>query len=236
MAQPFRKGSSYQSELWQGLELRLMEDRIAMKAPGELYTLSSAVLSGGFSRSSVFVNWKVPLHYDCSDPVSDLLRQCRIWGYNPSETVGLITAAKLTHASVIEKDGDKFRLICCTTAGTRNAAKAGSPRTTFSAYTAGTINTMLVIEGAMTMSAMVNAVMTATEAKAAALWELGIRDSGSGELATGTTSDAIVIGVSQTPIQGAVHAYAGTATTIGCAIGEAVYESVLESAGTQQEV
>jgi adenosylcobinamide amidohydrolase len=168
--------------------------------------------------------------------VTDLKQQCELWGFDPESTVGFMTAAKLTHASVIESAGDCFKLFCCTTAGTRNAARAGLSRETYSAYSPGTINTILLVEGAMTEAAMVNAVITATEAKAAALSELGIREQANGELATGTSTDAIAIGASQDASRGAVHAYAGAATTIGCAIGEAVYLSVLESVRTQHEV
>lgn len=82
---------------------------------------------------------------------------------------------------------------------------------------------------------MVNAIITATEAKTAALQQLGIIEQANGQAATGTTTDAIVIGVSQAASWNALHAYAGVATTIGCAIGEAVYDTVLEATRTQHE-
>ncbi|GKU78778.1 adenosylcobinamide amidohydrolase [Paenibacillus sp. L3-i20] len=236
MTQPFRRETIYQSSHWSGVRLKLEEDRIEMTLPQLMHTLSSCVLPGGFSYANNIVNWKVPLHYNCTDPIADLEQQCANWGFNPSNTVGFITAAKLTHASIIEHEGDHFRLLCCTTVGTRNAARAGLPREVYSAYTAGTINTIVAIDGQMTQSAMVNAVITATEAKAAALQELAIVERISGEIATGTTTDAIAICVSQHSSWNAVHAYAGAATSIGCAIGEAVYKSVIEAGGTQDEV
>ena len=82
----------------------------------------------------------------------------------------------------------------------------------------------------MTAAAMVNAVITATEAKAAALQDLGIVDPLHNAAATGTTTDAIVIAVSQSDRYGVRHAYAGSATTIGSAIGKAVYDTVYEAA------
>lgn len=236
MAQPFRTGERYSSVQMPGVELRLAQERIEMRLPQLFHTLSSAVLPGGFSRANGVVNWKVPLHYRCEDPLSDLRRQCSLWAFDPESSIGFITAAKLTHASIIELEGDRFRLLCCTTVGTRNAARSGLPRQTFSAYSAGTINTIVAIDGEMTEAAMVNAVITATEAKSAALQLLGIRETASGEVATGTTTDAVAIAVSQNKSWGAVHAYAGAATSIGCAIGEAVYESVLEAGGTQHDV
>lgn len=235
MTQPFRGGRRYDSTLWSGVSLQLLEDRIEASCPERLYSLSSAVHPGGFSYSNRIINWKVPLAYQCDDPARDIVRQCGEWGWDSKDTIGLITSAKLTHASITELEGDRFKLLCCTTVGTRNAARAGLPRSTFSAYMPGTINTIIMIDGQMTEAAMVNAVITATEAKTAAMQQLGIVERANGESATGTTTDAIVIGASQAASWNAVHAYAGAATTIGCAIGEAVYETVLEAARTQQD-
>ncbi|WP_028610930.1 adenosylcobinamide amidohydrolase [Paenibacillus harenae] len=236
MTQPFRGGGSgFHSGIWAGVSLRLLEDRIEASSPEMLYTLSSAVHPGGFSYANRIVNWKVPLSYQCDDPVRDLKRKCGEWGCDYRQTAGLITAAKLTHASIMERAGDRFKLVGCVTAGTRNAARAGMPRDTFPAYTPGTINTILLIDGRLTESAMVNAVITATEAKTAALQDLGIAEKANGKSATGTTTDAIVIGVSQHSRWDAVHAYAGAATTVGNAIAETVYAAVHEAVRTQQE-
>lgn len=236
MGQPFRSGGAvYHSAVWSGLTLRMHEDRIAIRLPEAVYALSSAIHPGGFSFADHIVNWKVPLDYRCDDPVSDLIRRCDDWGSTAERTIGLLTAAKLTHASIQEIEGDKFKLLCCTTSGTRNAARAGLTRETFSAYEPVTINTVVLVDGQMTEAAIVNAVITATEAKAAALQQLGIVEKANGQPATGTTTDAVVIGVSQRPEWQAVHAYAGVATTIGCAIGEAVYNTVYEATSTQHE-
>jgi len=57
----------------------------------------------------------------------------------------------------------------------------------------GTINTILLIDGNLTESCMVDAVKTATEAKSAALREIDIRSHFSDELATGTITDSIIV-------------------------------------------
>ncbi|MFX3635556.1 MAG: adenosylcobinamide amidohydrolase [Candidatus Pristimantibacillus sp.] len=237
MSQPFRQGDLiYRSRLWEGVQFKLLDSsRIETFSPIRLRTLSNAVHLGGFAEAHRIVNWKVPIPYDCDDPVGDVDTQFRQWEYEPARTVGLLTAAKLTHASIVEVEGDRFTLLCCTTSGTGNAARAGMPRETFSAYTAGTINTILLVDGQMTDSAMVNAIITASEAKAAALQDLKIVDFENGNIATGTTTDAVVIGVSQNEQYGALHAYAGTATTIGNAIGQLVYDTVHEACRTQLE-
>lgn len=98
---------------------------------------------------------------------------------------------------------------------------------------AGTINIILLVAGNLTRGAMVNAVMTATEAKARALFDLKVRCP-DGQLATGTTSDAIVIACTG---RGAPHHYAGTATHLGAMIGRTVYASVRQGVvGYRQRV
>lgn len=235
MSQPFRHGESYESVVWAGLRIALLKDRIEIASPVQLKTISNAIHNGGMANARTIVNWKVPLDYAGTDPVTDTESQFNQWGYAPEQTIGLLTAAKLTHASLAEMEGDRFKLLCITTAGTRNAARAGLQRETFSAYSAGTINTVLLIDGQMTDSAMTNAVITYTEAKSAALQDLQLLDPDNGQIATGTTTDAVVIGVSGSKEYQAVHAYAGTATTIGNAIGRLVYETVYESCQTQHE-
>ena len=107
------------------------------------------------------------------------------------------------------------------TAGIGNATRPGlsyvGPRKT------GTINTILLIDGNMEPSTMVNAVITATEAKADVMKELAIPTHDGQGIATGTSSDAIVIACT-----GKNHAipYAGPATTTGWLIGHTVRASL----------
>lgn len=233
MTQPFRTHHLYRSRQWDDIVIEYKSDYVAITSKNTLDTVSSAVWRGGFSRATTFVNWKVPLDYDSNDPGQMMNKQLLEWGYQPAQTVGLMTAAKLSHAAVTEEYGDAFRLVCCTTAGTGNAARAGMVARTYSAYELGTINTVVLIDGRMSQAAMINAVMTAVEAKAAALQDAGVHDQ-SGEIATGTTSDAIVIGVSQGSFA-ETHAFAGTATTLGDAIARHVYQTVIEAVVTQKE-
>ncbi|KAI7257737.1 hypothetical protein KC345_g10718 [Hortaea werneckii] len=151
------------------------------------------------------------------------------WGYPLEGCAGLMTAVPLEHAAVAEEDTGSAGIFCCVTAAAGNAARAGSQRSVLAAYRPGTINIMLGIDGWLSPSAMVNAVMTATEAKAAALSDLGIVDAENGLIATGTTTDAIVLAVSGSRRYAAEHVYAGTATDLGGAIGRLVYSAVTES-------
>ncbi|MCD1259142.1 adenosylcobinamide amidohydrolase [Paenibacillus athensensis] len=126
------------------------------------------------------------------------------------------------------------------TAGLGNKARAGLTLPAAALYP-GTINIIVLTNAQLTDAAMANAVITATEAKAAALQELAVRVAAHGAqpaasglpadaalpLATGTTTDAVLIAATE---RGRLCSYAGTATRLGYMIGRTVYESVLEAA------
>ncbi|GAA0133428.1 hypothetical protein YSY43_02680 [Paenibacillus sp. YSY-4.3] len=220
----------YHAKIWPGLKLCRKERHILLEAPKPMDGLGSAVYGGGMHSLERFVNIYVDRFYHCEDPVRDIRSLLGEWGYPEQGTAGLLTAVQLKHAAVFEEQGTDFGVLCCVTAGVSNAARAGVQRTTFPAsWTPGTINIMLVVDGKMTPAAMVNAVITATEAKAAALSDLGVRDAENGMIATGTTTDAVMLGVSQRAKWPLLHAYAGTATDLGGVIGRLVYDAVRES-------
>jgi adenosylcobinamide amidohydrolase len=185
------------------------------------------VYGGGMKQVSHFVNWKVPLDYSSSDPTKLMEQKLAEWGYPVTYSLGLQTAAYIHIASIQEMIGDEFRIVCCVTAGVGNAAKAGKKRKTYSAYEVGTINTLLFIDSCLSHSAMVNGIITATEAKTAALQDLNITDE-DGDIATGTTTDSVVLAVSQNKVKYPTHQYSGVATSIGNAIGCLVYNATCE--------
>jgi adenosylcobinamide amidohydrolase len=231
MTTPFVDGvtKQYRSTVWPELTLTREDQHLLLHSPIHLESLSSAVHGGGKGYINHITNIYVDRFYECDNPERDIANWLGEWKYPLETTAGLLTAVKLEHAAVLEEKGDAASLFCCTTAGVSNGARAGSERTTFAAYRPGTINIMLMIDGQLTQAAMVNAVMTAVEAKAAALADLDIRDAENDLVATGTTTDAIVLGVSQNKTYEATHAYAGTATDLGAAIGRIVYGTVKES-------
>lgn len=231
MTTPFLNGDSnlYKSMVWPGLTLTRQERHLLLHSPVLMDSLSSAIHGGGMRRIDRIANIYVDRFYECSDPEKDVEKLFQEWNYTQESTAGLLTAVQLKHAAVLEEDGEDASLFCCTTAGISNGARAGSERTTFPIYQPGTINIMLMIDARMTQAAMVNAVITTVEAKAAALADMGIRDAENGLIATGTTTDAIVLGVSQLASYPAQHRYCGTATDLGAAIGRVVYGTVKES-------
>lgn len=220
---------TYHSKVWPGLVLEWRKGHLLLEFPAEADSISSAVYGGGSGRLKRAVNQYVSRDYECSNPVQDLENKLQEWGYPLEDCAGLMTAVPLEHAAVAEEDTGSAGIFCCVTAAAGNAARAGSQRSVLAAYRPGTINIMLGIDGWLSQSAMVNAVMTATEAKTAALADLGIKDSENGLSATGTTTDAMVVAVSGSRRYAAEHVYAGTATDLGGAIGRLVYSTVTES-------
>ena len=111
------------------------------------------------------------------------------------------------------------------TAGVSKACSAGSLATVSESITApGTINIVVLIDGNLTEAAMINAIITATEAKTRALFQVGIRLP-DGAVATGTTTDAIVIACTG---RGKPIPYAGAATDLGFLVGRTVYRAVTQ--------
>ncbi|MGF9697734.1 adenosylcobinamide amidohydrolase [Paenibacillus sp. MABNR03] len=237
----------YRSAAWPGLTIRAHERHIRSSIPNRVNAISSAVYGGGMIELDRIFNIYVDKHYRCDDPQRDITDFLMGWEERTAACAGLLTAVKLAHTSVQEYMGDEAGILCCTTAGVSNAARAGSARTVFDAagnitkpgevsglpYTPGTINIMLWMNGYMTPGAMVNAIQTAVEAKTAALADYGVVDAENGLTATGTTTDAIVLATSQVGEKPLIS-YAGTATVIGAAIGRLVYDSITESLQTGQ--
>ena len=91
--------------------------------------------------------------------------------------------------------------------------------------TPGTINIILLLDAKLTRAAMLNAIITATEAKSAVLHEMNICTPGV-VLATGTATDTLTIamtGVGPTP------PYAGPATVLGWLITKTVRQALQQS-------
>ena len=88
----------------------------------------------------------------------------------------------------------------------------------------GTINLVILVDADMTGGALVRASTLATEAKTLAMVEAGLRTR-QGHIATGTATDATVVGHSG---RGSHFEYAGSATLVGWLIGQVVYRSVTQ--------
>lgn len=152
---------------------------------------------------------------------------------NPEYTSLLFTGADMDHLSVKEQRFRDMRVYALVTAGVRgNAMKMA--RDSGNYYEPGTINIIVLTNMKLTPRALTRAIITATEAKSAALSDLDIRSSFSGSVnqATGTgTDNIIVVHGTGTPIH-----KTGGHTKMGELIAMAVYDGVTDAIAGQNRI
>ena len=186
------------AELMPGVQLSRTADLVHVKFSQAHRALSSAVLNGGYCQANDFLNVRVAKHSPApvEDPAFTLQRvsdQLHCSGL----TVGMMTAASLESLRVACETISGETLAVLVTTGLENARRAGDPAEyhTLDVVPAkrGTINVAVITSVQVADEALVEMVAVATEAKVAVLHELQITSPLSGQLATGTGTDAIAI-------------------------------------------
>jgi adenosylcobinamide amidohydrolase len=182
-----------------------------------------------------------------SDPKGYRSTVCRQHRLPEDRCATLGTAANMRYAVTKEASFRDLVVVAVCTGGVEaNGGRAGDPAAVFERdgkyekvssedpVFHGTINTMLFIGRELTPGAMVNAVMTATEAKTAALQELDINSRYSNGLATGTGTDQI--GVAARLETGIPLTSSGKHTVLGELIGKTVCGAVKATLGLQDSL
>lgn len=191
-----------------------------------LRTLSNGVIGDGIQWLKHFCNFHVEKNYNCSEPDRDLRNWMTKYSIPYEQAVGMMTAVQLEDVVIRHEEFESIQMLAVVTAGTGNAVDITS-RSHFKAkQTIGTINIMLFIDSHFTDGALVNAYMSATEAKTKALLDMNIKDPHSNTIATGTSTDSLLLGLTQ---QGERTPYAGSGTIVGKGIGRIVYEATKEA-------
>lgn len=191
------------------------EAAIILHSQQPLQILSSAVVGGGLVRARYILNCHVRKGYCHPHPAADLAAMAHDLGIG-EPFVGMMTAARMHAARTMALHEEKVTVAAIVTAGLSNPATPGlSPPAIFSP---GTINLILLIDAHLTPSALVNAVITATEAKAQIVLAHGTHTP-EGYAATGTSTDAIVVACTG---RGEALPYAGPVTLVGWLIGRCV--------------
>ena len=214
-------------------KLVLKENVLCVLSDIELTTVSSAIYNGGFKKTKAIINVETPedysdrkLHENPEKFITDSAKKLGLSG----DFVGMVTAAAVDkYALASKKDGELTVTVLATAvdpAGNTcdHAETAGETITV--EEIPGTINIMVVIDGNPTESCMVCTVLTATEAKTAAMWELDIKSRYSGDLATGTITDAIIVAKTN---RGAPIVYGGPASKLGQLVGYCTRKAVKAS-------
>lgn len=205
-----------------GISIFHTPEVIHVRSVSPLNVLSSAIVGSGFQRVSHILNAHVDKDYNSTNPKADLRSLARRCGVEGS-FVGLLTAVYLRKARLAFFEEDGLSVGALITAGVGNAASAGitqpyRPKT-------GTINIILLLDANLSRSAMLNAFITATEAKTAVIQSRNIRTPDN-DLATGTSTDTITVA---TTGKGKLQNYAGSVTVLGWLIGRAVRQALGES-------
>lgn len=224
--------------------LELYEKRLVIRSEIPLRTISSAVYCGGVQEDvRSILNLTVHKGYQCDDPAEDLRHEIAEMGL-PEQTVGLMTAVDVKNAEVAFEQGTApndsgLRVAAVVTAGTGNAWRAGAWPTYLGEtepsvlnpypFPPGTVNMIVLLDGTMTDAAVVNAAMTITEAKTAAFYDRSISCRASGKMATGTTTDAVVIACTG---RGPLLHYGGPGTEVGALLARAVTRALNQALDT----
>ena len=204
-----------------GVEFLINNKCLALKFEKKWFSLSSAVLNGGFRKVKTIVNYQVDEDFSDENPEAFLRKALRNF---PKPIVGLMTAADITKFSLKTIRRGNLPICALVTAGISNAASAGEKINRM--QNLSTINIIVLVDGCLSEACMVNLVGTITEAKSMALIDLDVRSKFSGEAASGTTTDAIVVACRE---KGEKIKYAGTGTELGMLTGKIVREAIKES-------
>jgi len=220
---------------------------VTVRLPPGRRVLSTSWLNGGFlSDPMAVINHHVDPRppggepdiewRDLPDYLSDV---CRGLGLDPARTAALMTAADMPNACASVESFRGLEVTAVSTAGIEaNGGRAGDPASYWQTgrsdgveRTGGTINTILVIGADLPDYSMARAIVTAAEAKAAALQDLMARSRFSHGVATGSGTDMIAVCCDRT--SGMKLSDSGKHSKLGECIGRAVMDSVTRALDLQ---
>jgi adenosylcobinamide hydrolase len=200
---------------------------LAVLSQNDLKVVSSAAYNGGLRKAKAILNVAVPEGYSTSllhqDPMPLILASSAKVGVT-GDFVCIVTAVKVSNFSLASAKSEGFSVSVAATAGCTNAETASEDLS--DNMIPGTINIIVVVDGNPTESSQISLVITATEAKTAALNRLDVRSAYSGDLATGTTTDAVVVASTN---RGNLLEYGGPSSKLGQLVSKCVQTVVTEA-------
>ena len=181
-----------------------------------LLALSSAPYGGGWGQRHWVLAAQVTGGYSRPDPAGHLAELARGLELD-GPGIGMLTAVDVRTVSTCREDG----VMAAATVGVSHPAWAAAGTGgagAAAASVAGTVNIVAVLGRRLSRAALVNAVMTVTEAKSQALWEAGFPG-------TGTPSDAVAV---LCPPAGPAEAFGGPRSRWGSRLARAAHRAVLD--------
>jgi adenosylcobinamide hydrolase len=195
--------------------MRITDEVLVWELPAPRRAIASAPLGGGIGERSWILNAQVSRDYERTD-IDDHLRAIAAEQACVGEGVGMLTAVKV--AGVTTATDDDVRAYA--TVGVTAPTWAADADDAISAYAPpGTINVVAFVPARLDDGALVNAVMTATEAKSQALLAAGVPG-------TGTASDALCIVCEPASGDGTIERFGGPRSRIGAPLARAVHAAV----------
>ncbi|MGE4265420.1 MAG: adenosylcobinamide amidohydrolase [Desulfovibrio sp.] len=195
--------------------------------------LGSCVLGGGFGLARHVLNLRVDANLAGESlrfpvPESTLLEYCAAQGW-AGPVAGMMTAASMKSLRTARLEENGLAVLAAVTAGLTNSRRAGDPAECRdipeAAPQPGTINIIVALGASLPPAALVEAVITITEAKAAVLQDLGITSRTTGLPATGTGTDAVAV----VALGGRKAAYCGKHVLAGELTARAVMQALAAS-------
>lgn len=212
--------------LGEDLKLILKNDTLALISKTEMTTVSSAVYNGGFRKARSILNVHVPENYDQKliheNPEQIIIDALKDFDVSPQQSVSMITAADVKNFSISTAEKEDLKVNVIVTAGCSFAETAGE-NIEAKVVTPGTINIIVAIHGNPTESCLMQTFITAVEAKTAGLRDLDVRSKYSGDPATGTITDSLII--ASTNIGPRIR-FGGPASKLGKLVGSCTREAV----------
>ncbi len=209
------------------IEININKEDIVIISKNKLECLSNAAINGGRKQSDSIVNHHVPLDFDHVN-LNEVLKPVKNKYKLSNSMIGLLTAVEMDDAVIFNERIDDIDYTIILTAGLTNkcAPLIEVPNIIENNFNEtikpGTINIILLINGKITEHAMVNLFIVITEAKTYLLNKLGVRMN-DGRLATGTSTDTIVIGSTG---KRQLIEWSGHATRFGQSIGQTVFKTL----------
>lgn len=163
-------------------------------------------------------------------------------GISSQEIAFLSTGADMDNLATREEDYQEFMVSCLTTAGVKgNAQRMGVDKASSVERNgkfekiSGTINIILLTNATLSDGAMARAIITATEAKTAALQDLDVRSTYTPEnQATGTGTDNLIIVSGKGPFVRYTGGHAKMGELIAVAVKRAVIEALKKNSVSKE--
>lgn len=237
----FREGDplTQQQKLQTGGIYTVYPHTIVCRFDSPRQVLSSSLYNGGYLEAEAIFNHRLHFFVDAEDNLPGggmpgyLALTAEEYGLDPLKTTGLLTTAHMSCHAYHTASYKGITVEVIGTAGVKaNGARAGEK----ACYAeidgqyqplGGTINLLVLTNANLSPGAMAKALISITEAKTAALQELGIISANCDFPATGTGTDGVVIACRQ---DGSITCRdAGTQSKLGELFCQATIKAVKES-------